>query len=108
MNWRVLCICIVWFLTGAFTQTRALVGSGRIQGRVCELDGCNPIKGARIGLSNSGGVTRTAITDDTGGFQFSQLPAGRYVLEAEADDFLSVAALPLITIADGGRAEDVK
>jgi protocatechuate 3,4-dioxygenase beta subunit len=103
-----LCICIIWLLTCAFEPAPA-PAAGKIEGKVCELDGCSPIEGVRvvIELPNSGGVSRTAITDAAGGFRFSQLPPGRYVLEAEAEDFLPVAALPLMTITDGGRAEDV-
>src|SRR5262249_6112302 len=110
INWHVFSICIVALLNCAFLQKPVPPGSGRIQGTVCEFDGCSPIKGARvvIEIPNSGGLRRIATSGDAGGFQFTDLPAGRYVVEAEADDFISVAALPVIAIGDGGRAEDVK
>ena len=110
MNWKIFAICVVGLLNCAFQQSPRPADSGRIQGTVCELDGCSPIKGARVTIepTNSVGLKRIVTTDDAGGFQFSELPAGRYVLEAEAKDFIAVAALPLIAIGDGGRAEDVK
>src|SRR5215469_5324676 len=110
MNWKIFAICVVGLLNSAFQQSPRPADSGRIQGTVCELDGCSPIKGARVTIepTNSVGLKRIVTTDDAGGFQFSYLPAGRYVLEADAKDFIAVAALPLIAIGDGGRAEDVK
>ena len=110
MNWKIFAICVVGLLNCAFRQRPRPADSGRIQGTVCELDGYSPIKGARVTIepTNSVGLKRIVTADDAGGFQFSDLAAGRYVLEAEAKDFIAVAALPLIAIGDGGRAEDVK
>jgi Carboxypeptidase regulatory-like domain len=110
INWKVSGICIIGFLNCTFAQISVPASSGRIEGTVCEIDGCNPIKGARVRIEipNSGGMTRTAITDNAGGFQITQLPTGRYVLEVEADDFVPVAALPIVSIAEGGRANDVR
>jgi hypothetical protein len=84
--------------------------SGTIQGAVCDVEGCKPIRGARVSVEipNSGGMKQTAITDQTGTFRFPQLPAGKYQLEAEADDFIPVATLPFVTLDDGGRVEDLK
>ena len=89
---------------------QAVGGSGTIHGTACDFDGCKPISGARISVEipNSGGVTRTVITDETGGFTLTQLPAGRYQLEAQADAFNPVALLPLVTLSDGGRADDLR
>jgi hypothetical protein len=110
MNWKVGCICLVGLLGFGFVQKPVTTESGTIQGKVCELDGCNPIRGARIEIEipNSGGMTRTAVSDSAGGFVFSQLPGGRYVLEAEASDFVPVAQMPIIAISEGGRAEDIE
>lgn len=82
--------------------------SGTIQGIVCEVHGCSPIAGVRVSVEiPRSGEQRTVVSDEHGEFRFSQLPAGRYQLEADAPDFNPVAVLPLVTIGDGGRAEDV-
>jgi len=53
-------------------------------------------------------LRRTSITDETGVFTLTQLPAGRYQLDAQADTFNPVAVLPLVTLLDGGRADDLR
>jgi carboxypeptidase family protein len=110
MNWRAVGICILGLFNCAFLQNPAATGSGKIQGTVCELDGCSPISGAHVAIepANSATPTRMTTTTEAGAFEFADLPAGRYLLEAEADDFGSVATLPLISISNGGRVEDVK
>ncbi len=82
--------------------------SGTIEGVVCQIDGCQPIAGARISLElPNSSEKRTVISSENGAFHFSQLPAGRYELQAEAKDFNPVAVMPLIALANGGRAEDI-
>jgi len=81
--------------------------SGTIEGIVCQIDGCQPIAGARISLElPNSNEKRTVTSNENGAFHFSQLPAGRYELQAEAKDFNPVAVMPLIALANGGRAED--
>src|SRR5689334_2977936 len=103
MNWRTVGICILGLFSCAFLQNPVATGSGKIQGTVCELDGCSPISGARVVIetANSDTPTRVTTTNDAGGFEFAELPAGRYILEAEADGFGSVATLPLISVSNG-------
>src|SRR5215468_1262656 len=82
--------------------------SGTIEGIVCQIDGCRPIAGARISLElPNSNEKRTVTSSENGAFHFSQLPAGRYELQAEAKDFSPVAVMPLVALANGGRAEDI-
>jgi Carboxypeptidase regulatory-like domain len=93
-----------------YALTMQVVGnSGTIQGTACELDGCRPIAGVRISLQlpNSAG-TRQTVSTETGAFIFRGLPPGRYQLEAEADGFSPVAVLPLVTLSEGGRVDDLR
>ena len=82
--------------------------SGTIEGIVCQIDGCQPIAGARISLElPNSNEKRTVTSSETGAFHFSQLLAGRYELQAEAKDFNPAAAMPLVALGNGGRAEDI-
>jgi hypothetical protein len=82
--------------------------SGTIEGIVCQIDGCQPIAGARISLELPNSNEKRMVTsNENGAFHFSRLPAGRYELQAEAKDFNPVAVMPLIALANGGRAEDI-
>jgi protocatechuate 3,4-dioxygenase beta subunit len=61
-------------------------------GRVSAADTGRPLKGARVTLGGSqiaGG--RSAVTDDSGVFDFQQLPEGRYNLNASKAGFVSLA-----------------
>src|ERR1700738_2919726 len=55
--------------------------TGRISGRVVTADTGRPVKGARVFVSAAelpGG--RGMLTDDSGVFEITDLPAGRYTL----------------------------
>jgi Carboxypeptidase regulatory-like domain len=97
-------------LISALLPVQSATATGRIEGIVCEVDSCAPVKGARVTIEPLGptGTTQMVRADDSGIFQFSGVPAGRYELQVEAAGFRSVAALPIVTVADGTRAQDVK
>src|SRR5579871_901808 len=101
---------IFLLLISAFFPVQAVSATGRIEGTVCEVDNCAPIRGARVTIEPLGptGATQTVRAQDSGVFQFSGVPAGRYELQVEAAGFRPVAALPIVTIGDGTRAEDLK
>jgi protocatechuate 3,4-dioxygenase beta subunit len=71
---------------------RPPTGSAAISGTVLsdERDP-RPLRRARVTVNNAERtVGRTAITDDTGRFEFDGLPAGRYSLTAGKDGWVSV------------------
>ena len=90
------------------SQTPALA-PGAIQGIVCDVENCKPVAGARLLLQSAGsrGVRRTAISDRTGIFRFTEIVPGRYEIRAEADDFTTVGIPPLITVPSGGLVQDL-
>jgi protocatechuate 3,4-dioxygenase beta subunit len=71
----------------AFTAPAA-AQAGRVIGRVTDLAG-NPVAHAQVALvpADSGAARRTAVTGETGGFDFASVPPGRYTLHASAPGF---------------------
>src|SRR4030095_5090534 len=66
--------------------------SGRISGRVVAADSGRPVKRARVfvtAVEVPGG--RGVLTDDTGTYELTELPAGRYTLPVSTSGFVSVA-----------------
>src|SRR5438093_5983182 len=66
--------------------------TGRISGRVVTADTGRPVKRARVFVSAAelpGG--RGALTDDSGVFDFTELPAGRYTLTASKSGFIALS-----------------
>src|SRR5579864_1601621 len=77
--------------TPAQTQDDTLVPTGRITGRVVAGDTSRPVKRARVFISAvelPGG--RGMLTDDTGVFDFTELPAGRYSVSVSKSGFVSL------------------
>lgn len=72
---------------------RQLNGPGSIAGRVIAADGTNaPIRRAQVTLvSDDRRVGRTIVSDDDGRFLFTNLPAGRYTIEARKAAYLTAA-----------------
>jgi hypothetical protein len=72
--------------------TATAAGTGRIGGHVVAADSGRPIKRARVFLSAAelpGG--RGMLTDDDGSFDFTELPAGRYTLNASKGGFIQLS-----------------
>jgi carboxypeptidase family protein len=72
--------------------TTTAAGTGRIGGHVVAADTGRPIKRARVFLSAAelpGG--RGMLTDDDGSFDFTELPAGRYSLNASKSGFIQLS-----------------
>jgi protocatechuate 3,4-dioxygenase beta subunit len=72
-------------------QAQAVPATGRIMGRVSAADTGRPLRTARVMLSGGQGGGRTAVTDDSGQFDFQQLPEGRYTLNASKAGFVSLS-----------------
>jgi len=65
-------------------------GSGRIRGRVLATDGGGPIRRAQVRISGSDVAPKASMTDAEGRFEFRDLPAGRFTLQASKSGFVSV------------------
>jgi len=65
-------------------------GTGRIRGRVLAIDGAGPIRRAQVRISGSEVAPKAALTDAEGRFEFRELPAGRFTLQASKPGFVSV------------------
>lgn len=66
--------------------------AGRIIGRVLAADSGRPVKRARVSISAPElPEGRAALTDDTGLFEFTELPAGRYSLNASKNGFIGLS-----------------
>jgi Carboxypeptidase regulatory-like domain len=66
--------------------------SGRISGRVMTADSGRPVKRARVFLNAAelpGG--RGMLTDDSGAYEITDLPAGRYTLNVSKSGFVSLS-----------------
>jgi hypothetical protein len=75
----------------AITSTTA-TPAGRLSGRVVAGDSGRPIKRARVLISAAelpGG--RATLTDENGAFDFSDLPAGRYTINASKNGFVGLS-----------------
>jgi Carboxypeptidase regulatory-like domain len=65
-------------------------GTGRLRGRVLASDGTGPIRRAQVRISGSDVAPKAALTDAEGRFEFRELPAGRFTLQASKSGFVSV------------------
>ena len=75
--------------TSAQKNTPAPTGS--IAGHVAAADNGKPVKRARVMVTASelpGG--RAAMTDETGGFEINELPAGRYTVAVSKSGFIAL------------------
>ncbi len=65
-------------------------GTGRIRGRVLASDGAGPIRRAQVRISGSEVAPKAALTDAEGRFEFRELPAGRFTLQASKSGYVNV------------------
>jgi Carboxypeptidase regulatory-like domain len=74
------------------TSVQPVLPTGRITGRVVAADNGRPLKRARVLVSSSdlpGG--RAALTDESGVFDITELPAGRYTIQVSKTGFVSLS-----------------
>ena len=77
-------IALVSSMAGAQT-----LESGQVSGTVRDHEGA-PVPGATVSLSNAAtGLSRTVVTNESGGYQFSQAPPGDYEILVSLDGFAS-------------------
>ena len=65
-------------------------GTGRILGRVVSTDSGAPLRRAQVRLTAPEIGVKTALTDAEGRFEFRELPAGRFTLNASKSGYVSV------------------
>src|SRR6266446_6197672 len=64
-----------------------------------------PLKGANITVTNAAtGATRTAVSDDSGRYNFVGLPPGQYKLSVDGGENFAVYENPSLTLTVGGNA----
>ncbi len=73
------------------SPTAPASGTGRIRGRVVRADTGAPLRGAQVLLSGDIQFARRAIADDDGRYEFTEVPAGRYSLQADLVGYLMVS-----------------
>ena len=76
-------VCFVLFSTCAMAQT----GTSSVRGAILDKSGAS-VAGASIQLTdNELGIERTAISDNSGTYEFLSLQPGRYSLKVQAAGF---------------------
>lgn len=65
-------------------------GTGRISGRVLSTDSGGPVRRAQVRLTAPEIGVKTALTDAEGRFEFRDLPAGRFSLNASKSGYVNV------------------
>jgi len=86
-----------------------------LTGRIVAADSGRPVRRARVTVGVAGGASRSALTDDAGRFDVTELAAGRYVVTVTKTGFVTLSfgqrrpgqpPMP-IAVADGERLEGV-
>lgn len=65
-------------------------GTGRIRGRVVASDGSGPVRRAQVRLTSQDITPKVALTDAEGRFEFRELPASRFTMQASKSGFMTV------------------
>jgi len=78
--------------TSARAPSATAAATGRLSGRVVASDTGKPIKRARVFISGADiGGGRGMLTDDSGAFDFTNLPAGRYSITASKSGYIQLS-----------------
>jgi Carboxypeptidase regulatory-like domain len=77
-------------IPGFGPQRQFKTGSGRIRGRVVSAENGGPIRRAQVRLTGPDIGAKTALTDAEGRFEFRELPAGRFSMQATKSGYVSV------------------
>ena len=65
-------------------------GTGRIRGRVVASDGSGPVRRAQVRLTSQDITPKVALTDAEGRFEFRELPASRFTMQASKSGFVTI------------------
>jgi Carboxypeptidase regulatory-like domain len=71
-------------------QRQFKTGTGRIRGRVLATDGTGAIRRAQVRITSPDIAPKVALTDAQGRFEFRELPASRFTLQATKSGYVSV------------------
>jgi hypothetical protein len=86
----------------------AQVGSSSVRGTVLDPQG-KALAGATVSLTNPGiNFTRTAKTNETGGYTFDLIPPGTYSVEAEYQGFKKAAVTDVRALVDKPTTVDLQ
>jgi protocatechuate 3,4-dioxygenase beta subunit len=77
-------------LPGMEALRASKTGAGRIRGRVVAADGTGPIRRAQVRITSPDIAPKVALTDAEGRFEFRELPASRFTIQATKPGFVSV------------------
>src|SRR5262245_40699782 len=78
-------------LAAAAQAPTAATGNRRIRGRVVRADTGAPLRGAQVLLEGQPPLIRRATTDDEGRYELTDLPAGRFVLQASQGGYVTLS-----------------
>jgi len=102
-----LMIAVLFAVALGSSSASAQTGTGSIRGIVKDPQG-NAVSGARITLRNDEkNFKRDQVTDNDGGFTFTNVPPDSYVLEAEAANFKKAVISGVKGLADRANSVDV-
>jgi len=65
-------------------------GKGRISGRVTTADSGAPVRRAQVRISGAEVLSKSAITDNEGHYDFRDLPAGKYSISVTKSGYVNV------------------
>src|SRR5688572_3276399 len=65
-------------------------GTGRIKGRLIAADSGNPVRRAQVRLSGVDVLPKSVATDNDGRFEFKDLPAGAFTINASKSGYVAV------------------
>jgi protocatechuate 3,4-dioxygenase beta subunit len=72
-------------------QRQLKTGTGIIRGRVLAMETGAALRRAQVRISGSEILPKTALTDGDGRFEFRDLPAGRFTMQATKSGFVTVS-----------------
>ena len=102
-----LMIAVLFVVALGSSSASAQTGTGTIRGTVKDPQG-NAVSGAKITLKNDEkNFQRDQVTDNDGGFTFTNIPPDNYVLEAEAANFKKAVISGVKGLADRANSVDV-
>ncbi len=93
-------------LAAPYASGQVLYGS--MVGNVTDPNGAMIPASEVIAVDQGTGLTRTAMTDDTGGYQFVNLPAGSYTLKVRKSGFKTLERRDILVSANNITRTDLR